>query len=337
MIRYLNILASCLVAGQDPCSHWRCRSSQPAVMRVWPVSMASRSRKRIADAGDSRRLTATGTLYRALQRLDDGGLIENWWEDPDLATEAGRPRRRLYRITGPGAAARQRRIRRARTGVAPSRPGVRVLSARLDRSTRLVRWWVRRYTAGLDQPAATFRRGEVDSDLAEHTQYRRGAGWSAARIGRERVHRFLFGVPADVGWRRDQLRARGRQGATSVLSPVTTLASLLLATYYVAFAAYLLGSTALADERVWGRAPMQGFVGYEDQAGAVVIFGGAGLVLAIATVARPIAPVVANVMTLPIAVMSVLLFWLGVWPLGLVVCAGAAADLAVRAPRTVPP
>jgi DNA-binding PadR family transcriptional regulator len=59
----------------------------------------------IADAEDSRRLTATGTLYRALQRLDDGGLIENWWEDPDLATEAGRPRRRLYRITGAGAVA----------------------------------------------------------------------------------------------------------------------------------------------------------------------------------------------------------------------------------------
>ena len=59
----------------------------------------------IAAAGDSRRLTATGTLYRALQRLDDGGLIENWWEDPELATQAGRPRRRLYRITGAGAAA----------------------------------------------------------------------------------------------------------------------------------------------------------------------------------------------------------------------------------------
>ena len=62
----------------------------------------------IADAEESRRLTATGILYRALQRLDDGGLIENWWEDPDLATEAGRPRRRLYRITGAGAVALSR-------------------------------------------------------------------------------------------------------------------------------------------------------------------------------------------------------------------------------------
>ena len=59
----------------------------------------------IADAGDSRRLTATGTLYRALERLDDGGLVENWWEDPNDAADAGRPRRRLYRITGAGASA----------------------------------------------------------------------------------------------------------------------------------------------------------------------------------------------------------------------------------------
>jgi hypothetical protein len=211
------------------------------------------------------------------------------------------------------------------------------MSARPDRSTPLVRWWVRRYTAGLDQPAATFRRAEVDSDLAEHDRYRRDSTWSPTRIGRERVQRLLFGVPADVGWRRDQLQARGRRGVTSVLLPVTTLASLLLATYYVAFAVYLLGNTALADQRVWGRSPLQGFVGYEDQAGAVMVFGGAGLVLAIATVARPIAPVVANVMTLPIAVISVMWFWLGVWPLGLIVVAGAAADLAIRAPRTVPP
>ena len=59
----------------------------------------------IADAEDSRRLTATGTLYRALHRLDDGGLIENWWEDPNAAAAAGRPLRRLYRITGAGATA----------------------------------------------------------------------------------------------------------------------------------------------------------------------------------------------------------------------------------------
>lgn len=61
--------------------------------------------KAIADAGDSRELTATGTMYRALHRLDAAGLVENWWEDPNDAAEAGRPRRRCYRITGAGATA----------------------------------------------------------------------------------------------------------------------------------------------------------------------------------------------------------------------------------------
>ena len=59
----------------------------------------------IADADESRRLTATGTLYRALHRLDEAGLVENWWEDPGVAAEAGRPRRRMYRITAAGSTA----------------------------------------------------------------------------------------------------------------------------------------------------------------------------------------------------------------------------------------
>lgn len=61
--------------------------------------------KAIADAGDSRELTATGTLYRALHRLDAAGLVESRWEDPGEAADAGRPRRRCYRITDAGATA----------------------------------------------------------------------------------------------------------------------------------------------------------------------------------------------------------------------------------------
>jgi PadR family transcriptional regulator PadR len=47
----------------------------------------------------ARRLTAHGTLYKALGRLERAGLLESNWEDPMLAAEAGRPRRRLYRVT----------------------------------------------------------------------------------------------------------------------------------------------------------------------------------------------------------------------------------------------
>jgi PadR family transcriptional regulator PadR len=48
---------------------------------------------------DRRALTAHGTLYRALHRLERAGLIESFWEDPAIAENEGRPRRRLYEVT----------------------------------------------------------------------------------------------------------------------------------------------------------------------------------------------------------------------------------------------
>jgi len=53
-------------------------------------------------ADDRRRLIAHGTLYKALGRLLDAGLLTSGWEDPDLAIQQGRPRRRLYEVTGVG-------------------------------------------------------------------------------------------------------------------------------------------------------------------------------------------------------------------------------------------
>lgn len=58
--------------------------------------------RHIAEGEPGRRLTAHGTLYKALGRLEAGGLLASTWEDPDLAVEAGRPRRRLYHVTGQG-------------------------------------------------------------------------------------------------------------------------------------------------------------------------------------------------------------------------------------------
>lgn len=57
--------------------------------------------KEIQDAGDTR-LTAYGTLYRALGRLEQMGLVTSVWEDAQLAADEGRPRRRLYSITDAG-------------------------------------------------------------------------------------------------------------------------------------------------------------------------------------------------------------------------------------------
>ena len=57
------------------------------------------------DTHHARRLTAYGTLYKALERLERAGYLESRWEDPHAAAEGGRPRRRFYRVTlvGEGA------------------------------------------------------------------------------------------------------------------------------------------------------------------------------------------------------------------------------------------
>lgn len=59
----------------------------------------------IAEAEDARSLTAHGTLYKALSRLDRAGFVASRWEDPDEALAAGRPRRRLYELEDAGARA----------------------------------------------------------------------------------------------------------------------------------------------------------------------------------------------------------------------------------------
>jgi len=60
---------------------------------------------RMATTDDTARLTAHGTLYKALARMTEAGLLDSTWEDPSLAEAAGRPRRRLYRVTPEGAVA----------------------------------------------------------------------------------------------------------------------------------------------------------------------------------------------------------------------------------------
>ena len=56
------------------------------------------------DRRGSRSLTAHGTLYKALSRLEEFGLLTSRWEDAAAAVE-GRPRRRLYELTSQGAEA----------------------------------------------------------------------------------------------------------------------------------------------------------------------------------------------------------------------------------------
>lgn len=48
---------------------------------------------------------ASGTVYPALRRLERANLLAGTWEPQDDANRNGRPARRLYALTGVGAAA----------------------------------------------------------------------------------------------------------------------------------------------------------------------------------------------------------------------------------------
>ena len=61
--------------------------------------------KRLKADADARLLTAYGTLYRALARLEKMGILESRWEDPELPAKESRPPRRLYTLTTSGEAA----------------------------------------------------------------------------------------------------------------------------------------------------------------------------------------------------------------------------------------
>jgi PadR family transcriptional regulator, regulatory protein PadR len=72
--------------------------------------------KTLGDASDSRLLTAYGTLYRALGRLEKMGLVTSRWEDPHVPARENRPGRRLYTLTALGEAAADQ-ARRAQPAV----------------------------------------------------------------------------------------------------------------------------------------------------------------------------------------------------------------------------
>lgn len=61
--------------------------------------------REIREEHHARRLTAYGTLYKALDRLERAGYLASRWEDPMVAAGEGRPRRRFYRVTLAGEGA----------------------------------------------------------------------------------------------------------------------------------------------------------------------------------------------------------------------------------------
>ena len=61
----------------------------------------------LREKSGSRALTAHGTLYKALSRLEGLGLLTSRWDE---AAADGRPRRRLYELTGQGVQVAERAL-----------------------------------------------------------------------------------------------------------------------------------------------------------------------------------------------------------------------------------
>ncbi len=206
-----------------------------------------------------------------------------------------------------------------------------------DRSLRLAPWWARRYTAGLPRQTAEDRRLEIDSDLAEHQLAREIDGWSSEQVNRERLTRLIRGMPADLGWRHDVLSRYCRTTNGPLRWSVwtlTTAASIVLAVFYIGFGAYILGDTAIADQRFLG-----GMTNYADKVDqpiesliAATVLVGLALVLLIASVGRLISPLMANIATISAAGLLVMFFWLGMAPIALIAVFGSMADMFLRSP-----
>ena len=73
------------------------------------------------DGAEGRGLTAHGTLYKVLERLERDGLLVSRWEEPEEFDEP-RPRRRLYRVSDQAEGAL--RTSRALQQSAVMRPGL---------------------------------------------------------------------------------------------------------------------------------------------------------------------------------------------------------------------
>ncbi|PYQ99584.1 MAG: hypothetical protein DMF96_06480 [Acidobacteria bacterium] len=76
--------------------------------------------KRLGDENDRRFLTAYGTLYRALGRLEAMGLLQSRWEDAQIPARENRPGRRMYVLTAAGETA-AREARATPAGKSPKR------------------------------------------------------------------------------------------------------------------------------------------------------------------------------------------------------------------------
>ena len=116
--RYLPIIAACRKPGAlVPLELAICQAAAALRADGHDEFHGYQIAKTIGDGANARLLTAYGTLYRALGRLEKMGLLHSRWEDPAIPARENRPGRRLYVLTAPGDAA----LREARAAEAAAR------------------------------------------------------------------------------------------------------------------------------------------------------------------------------------------------------------------------
>jgi PadR family transcriptional regulator, regulatory protein PadR len=96
------------------------RLLEPAVAHaergVYGLALA----QELAGTEGETKLVAHGTMCKALDRMRRAGWLTAAWEDPETAEQEGRPRRKIYRVTGEGVRTLQEapRVGEGRTGLA---------------------------------------------------------------------------------------------------------------------------------------------------------------------------------------------------------------------------
>jgi DNA-binding PadR family transcriptional regulator len=84
------------------------RMTQATALVLHALAIGHRHGFQIMDATG----LASGTVYPILRRLEQERAVSSEWEAEERAREAGRPRRRVYALTGEGRVVASRAARR---------------------------------------------------------------------------------------------------------------------------------------------------------------------------------------------------------------------------------
>jgi hypothetical protein len=95
---------------------------------------------------------------------------------------------------------------------------------------RFARTWVRLYTRGLPDELAERRRDELASDLFEHASLAPSPAQQ-----REVIGRVLWGIPADLSWRRAARASRERRLATGAAMTIRKVSTIVFVVYVLFF------------------------------------------------------------------------------------------------------